>query len=511
MRAFLLVILVALLPTAAQAKWMEASSRHFVIYSDDQSQNIQRLSEQLERFHVAMIALIGVQDVVPSPSNRVTVYMVRSDSQVRKLAGDTSQFVYAFYVPRAGGSLAIVPHVRSGSGDLDFSMIALLHEYAHHVTFATSSVALPVWVVEGSAEFFASARFESDGSVFLGLPANHRAGELLYARDVPLKELLEPDLARRAKQRNYDSFYGKSWLFFHYLTFSKERTGQLAAYLKLLNSGVGSVEAGERIFGDFRKLESELYDYARRSSMTTIRLPAARLEPGPVTVRELRPGEAAMMPIRIRSRRGVNREQALELLPEARKVAASFPSDPAVLAALAEAEHDAGNYDAGIAAADAALAIDPKLVDAYVQKGYALFAKVKDAPDKAAALKAARASFLALNRIENDHPLPLVYYFLTSATGDKAPDDTSTAALRRAVELAPFDMSLHSMLAIADIRRDDKAEALENLRTIAFNPHHRSMAEWAGMVLDALGKGAGYDQLVKDGLLNRPQEADGPD
>ena len=67
-----------------------------------------------------------------------------------------------------------------------------------------------------------------------------------------------------------------------------------------------------------------------------------------------------MMPVIIRSRRGVDDEGAKAVLTDARAIASRFPKDPAVLSALAEAEHDAGNDKEAIAAADAALADDPK-------------------------------------------------------------------------------------------------------------------------------------------------------
>ncbi len=68
------------------------------------------------------------------------------------------------------------------------------------------------------------------------------------------------------------------------------------------------------------------------------------------------------MPILIRSKRGVDKEQAAEVLLETRAVAAEHPNDPAVLAALAEAEYDAGNNAEAIAAADGALLLNPKEV-----------------------------------------------------------------------------------------------------------------------------------------------------
>lgn len=510
MRRLLLAILISMLPTAAQAKWMEASSQHFLIYADDQQQNLQEFSEQLERFHAAVTVLLGVPNMTPSPSNRVTIYILKNDSQVRKLAGDGSKFLYAFYIPRAGQSLAIVPHVNATRGELPFSMIALLHEYTHHITFMTSTAALPVWVVEGSAEFFAAAKFDADGAVRLGRPASHRVGELRYANEVALKDLFNPNMERRAKQRDYDSFYGRSWLLYHYLTFSKERQGQLRAYLDQIDKGIEPLDAAQKSFGDFKKLDDDLDTYFNKKALMTLRIVPADLKIGPVAIREVSAGEAAIMPIRIRSRRGVDREQALALLPEARKIAADFPADPVILSALAEAEHDAGNYDGAIKAADAALAIDPKNVDAYVQKGYALFAKARKADDKAAAYRAARLPFVELNKIENDHPLPLFFYYLSFSEQGLKPNAAALAGLRRAVELAPFDPELRGTLALQAIRDGDKAEAIWSLKPIAYNPHGGKSAEMAKTLIERLQKGEKIEDLVKDGKLQLGDETETP-
>ena len=57
--------------------------------------------------------------------------------------------------------------------------------------------------------------------------------------------------------------------------------------------------------------------------------------------KHLRKGEAASMPIQIRSRRGVDEKLAAQVLPEARSLATRYPDDAAVLSVLAEAEHEA--------------------------------------------------------------------------------------------------------------------------------------------------------------------------
>lgn len=498
------LLLLLWVAAPAHAKWLEASSGHFVVYADDDPKNVRRLSEQLEQFHGAMTRVLRVEAPVPSPSNRVTVYVVRSDAQVRKLAGDKTGFVYGFYVPRAGGSLAVVPTVDAGNGELAFSMIALLHEYAHHVTLTNTSIALPAWMVEGAAEFFSSAKFNKDGSIEIGRPAMHRGGELYFAKNVGIDDLLEPDMAQRERQKTFDNFYGRSWLLYHYLTFDKKRAGQLARYAGLFNQGKGSIEAAKEAFGDLRQLDKELDEYLG-ARMVELKLPPAPLAPDAVKVRELSVGEAAMMPVRIRSKRGVNREQALALLPEARKVAAAYLGDAAVLSALSEAEHDAGNYDQSIAAADAALAIDPRQANAFVQKGYSLFEKAretKDAAAKAAAYVTARKPFLELNQIENDHPLPLFFYYLSFTEQDKKPSENAVAALNRAVDLAPFDLRLRMTRAVQELRDDQKQQALRDLRPIAYDPHSGAFAQSVRGLIGRIEAGATKDELFKNGKLD---------
>ena len=131
----------------AEAPWLEASSEHFVIYAQDSQRDITRFSQQLERYHSGMALLLSSTAPVPSPSNRVTVYVVRSESKVRELYGEGSKYVGGFYVPRAGGSLAIVPAVTSANGVANWSRVVLLHEYAHHFLSSSNPMAMPRWSV----------------------------------------------------------------------------------------------------------------------------------------------------------------------------------------------------------------------------------------------------------------------------------------------------------------------------------------------------------------------------
>jgi tetratricopeptide (TPR) repeat protein len=496
---------------AAKADWVEASSEHFVVYANTTEGRARTFSQQLERYHAAIAKIVSIRLAPPSPSNRVTVYVVSGNEQVRRLYGEGSRYIGGFYLPRAGGSLAIVPAIDIGTNELPMSMITLLHEYAHHYLVSSSSFQMPRWYSEGSAEFLSSASFPGKGGVGLGKPANHRAAELLlpaFARDVQVGELLDPP-AQRDKRKGYDSFYGKSWLLFHYLVFEPKREGQLNAYLGGLAEGKSSREAALAAFGDFGQLERELDAYLRKSRMMMFMLPPEMVQPGAVTIRRLSAGEAAIMPVRIRSKRGVNDELAKAVLTDAREVAARYPDDPAVLAALSEAEHDAGNDAESVAAADKALAKDPKQLNAYVQKGLSLFRIAADAPDKTAAYAKARAPFMALNKIENDHPLPLIYYYRSFIEQGKRPSAVALQGLQRASELAPFDLGLRMTLAYEQIRQGHAAEARLTLAPVAFNPHGGGLSAAAQRVLAKLDRDPAWNGHDMQAIAGETTESEG--
>ncbi len=490
-RLFSLIFLgfVALLTSSpAHADWYEASSDHFVIYADDSEKDIRRFAENLERYHSAMKVVTGRDVEKPSPSNRVVIFVVGSQRDIRRIAGSNSRTIAGFYVPRAGGSRAFVQDIRNRNGYPDFSTIILLHEYAHHFLISSSRFAMPRWMSEGAAEFFASASFNKDGSVLIGRPAQHRGAELAFADDVSVRELLDPELYEANKGKRYDAFYGRSWLLYHYLTFNADRAGQITDYWVEVLNGTPPIEAGEKIFGDLDQLEKELDSYIRQRRMFTFNIPPERLNASPVSMRKLPKGEAEMMPLRIRSQRGVNEEQAAELVVEAREVAGKYPDDAAVFAALAEAEYDAGYDTAAIAAADRAIELNPELTNPYVQKGYALFRMARDADDEDAAYERAMQPFASLNARENDHPLPLLYYFRSYAERGVEPSENAKAALERAATLAPFDQSLWVNVAMMQMQEGKIELAKQSLQPIANDPHGGRRANLAKSLIAMLSR-----------------------
>jgi tetratricopeptide (TPR) repeat protein len=456
----------------ALADWHEASSDHFVIYADESEKEIRKYSDRLERYYSAMTFVLPSKKIKPSPSNRVTIYVVRSERIVRKLyGGSDSRYVQGFYVPRAGGSLAIIPPIdASSSGKASESELVLMHEYAHHFMAENAPYMVPRWYSEGFAEYFATAKFENDGTVGLGLPAQHRAYELFEARDVSIERLLDSKLYAAKKSKNYDNFYGRSWLLFHYLFTDDDRRKQVVDYLNRLNRGEAELPAATAAFGDLKALDKALDGYLRQRKMQYLRITSDRLTVGQITVRELSEAEAASMPIRIRSKRGVNGQTAAEVVLEAREVAEKYPNEPTVQAALAEAEFDAGDDEAAIRAADTALAAAPGNMTALIQKGYALTRMATEIKTEEA-WRAARKHFVSVNRIENDHPIPLIYYYLSFLEQGKEPTQPALDGLEWALELAPYDASVRMMVATRQMHDKRFANAIRTISPLAYHPH----------------------------------------
>ncbi|MEO0591432.1 MAG: DUF1570 domain-containing protein [Pseudomonadota bacterium] len=513
LRALRLFALAALATFASQARaeWYEASSDHFVIYADDSEKDIRRFAANLEKYHLALEYLVRTRLQKPSPSNRVVIFVVGSGGELRNVFGKGSTNVAGFYVPRAGASRAFVQDIRNKNGYPDFSTIVLLHEYAHHFLISSSRFAMPRWMSEGMAEFFASAGFPKNGGVLIGRPAQHRVYEISQASRTDVWDLLRQGSFDARRKRSSPGFYGRSWLLYHYLYFNPERRGQIDAYVREILSGQSSLDAGEAAFGDLGKLDSELMSYKRRRSFNMLEVPCDLVSIPEISLRRLSEGEGKVMPLRMRSQRGVTRDQAEELVLDVRKVAARYPDDPGVLAALAEAEYDAGNDDAAIAAADRAITLDPSRVNAYVQKGYALFRLAKDASDEDqdAAYKRAMEPFTALNQIENDHPLPLIYYYRSYAQRGIAPPENARLALENAALLAPFDQSLWFDVALLQMQEGKIELARNALQPLAFDPHGGSKGARMRELMDLLEKAPEGKPITASVLASARQAAGG--
>ena len=222
--------------TQAHAAWYQASSKHFVIYADENPGELSNFASRLERFDQAVRFIRGMDDPPVGDGNRLTVFVLPSVEAVQQLVGG-DRVIDGFYIGRASGSYAFVPRkaYEDDSESLNASTI-FFHEYSHHLMFQIVDRPVPEWVVEGFAEFMSTVRFEKNGDIGIGAPPNYRAWGLFNGERLPLATMLSGKYSKINDEQR-ESIYGRGWLLIHYLTFEKSRAGQLERYVDLLSKG----------------------------------------------------------------------------------------------------------------------------------------------------------------------------------------------------------------------------------------------------------------------------------
>jgi tetratricopeptide (TPR) repeat protein len=367
-----------------------------------------------------------------------------------------------------------------------------------------TDAALPPWLVEGFAEFYSTAQFERNGEVRLGTPANHRVAGL-YLLDKPRMETLLGSGTENMTSEQVEAFYGWSWVLTHYLAFADERRGQLVKYIAAIQSGVDPMRAANDAFGDLKKLGQDMDRYLHVNRFQFLAVKAPGSDAIAVAVRPLRPGEAAAMPARIRSARGVSRKNAPPIAAVIRTVASNFPTDPTVQTWLAEAEFDTGNYAAAEAAADRALALDPKIEKALIYKGRARRESMESTAK--GNWNAIRDLFMKANRLDVEDAEPLSLYYESYLRAGQEPTANAVAGLKYALVLAPQDPSLRMMTVRELINQKQFSEARADLAPLAFNPHSSKGRAQARKVMDALS--ANDPKTALAALENSAAEDDG--
>ncbi|WP_426267112.1 hypothetical protein [Sphingomonas sp. LHG3443-2] len=482
------VILAAALSlsTAAQAlaAWHEARTKHFIIYSEQRPEDLKTYAEKLERFDAAVRKVRGYGDPALTDGARLTIFDLPSVAAVQRLLPARANAA-GFYIPRASGAVAFVSSRDDKSGRLLGPSHLLQHEYTHHLMLTDPDSPLAAWLVEGTAEFFGTAVVEADGSVKIGYPPQGRAQTILRDVGFGAGDLLAGTRPRSDLDRS--SLYGKGWLLTHYLAFNPARRGQLDRYVQGLARGVPARQAAEASFGDLKQLDREIDRYATKK-FPALQVPAGA---GPtVEIRTLGAGEAAIMPVRIRVDRGLRPQDMASVSEQARGVAERYPTDPAVQAVLAEVELDARRTGPAIAAADRALASNPKHIGAMIIKGRALLEEAR-AKGGTANWGEVRRWLIQANRADTENAEPLFLFYQSFLAARQKPTADAVKGLYYAHVLMPHDVNLRFHVVRQHLTDGELPDALRAFAPIIANPHLE--VEKRPMLLQAMQKMQGGD------------------
>lgn len=447
-------IVAAFLATAiafpAHAGFVEARTKHFVIYGDMSEEKAARFAHSVEQIDQMLRQFTNAPKSEPTRTDVVDVYVVPGLSQIQAMVN--SRNVAGFYSGTAQDTHAVVPLSMPPEYGMNPNEI-LIHEYTHHILLNTSNTHYPSWLQEGMAEFFGTARVDNDGNIQLGAPPQSRGYNLANNYQLSVAEMLDSDRTRLEQDAVADK-YAKGWLLVHYLMLSGKRNGQLDTYLRELRQGKSSLAAAKIAFGDLGKLDSELKAY-NRGKFTVYKIPGDQFPIGPVSTRKMDDCEDAIMPLRMRSAAGVNEKTAVALIAPARAISAKCPNSPFVQRALAEMEFDAKNNAESLAAADRALAADPKNIMSTIYRGR-VFARQKKFAD-------ARSQFVKANRADPNYALPMVLYYDSFMLEGVKPPKAAMDGLLRSAVLVPQDPSVRFRVAYAWIRDGQLKDARDLL------------------------------------------------
>jgi len=458
--------LLAVQGAAAQAGWSEAKSDHFIIYSEQKATELSAYASHLERYDEAVRVARRMEDPPLGDATKLTVFVLKGQEDIQDLAGPG---VAGFYIPSASGSVAYVSTEKSsGKGDLAPQTV-FMHEYMHHLMLMGQPAPYPMWMSEGYAEFFATARFEPDGGVTFGIAPDHRGRLLQLLKSASLRRMLA-GAQRDMTAEEYLANYSRGWLLAHYLAFEPSRRGQVTRYLQGIEAGKDGVVAAQDAFGDLKKLDRDLDAYLARKILPVQTIPASSISVGQIQVRPLTPPEEATLKIWIKLKAGLNKGQARFLAGGAKNIVAKYPNDPEALTALAAAQVAAKHFAEAIPTATLAANAAPRSIKALTYKARAMLGYAKENPAQAD-WAGVRKAIAAANRLDPDAPEPLLMFYESFAAQKARPPANAVMGLLYALELAPYDSQVR-YAAVRELLAENRLrEAKSAFRQLAYNPH----------------------------------------
>ena len=471
--------------SGAQAEWRRFEIQHFIIYSESADKRVNELATGLESIDGLMRMATGLP--MDGETVKVRIYEMADEGQVQAALGETNSGVAGFYTSNILGPYAVTLR-RAFSAEGDFTAeLVLHHEYAHHFMLQYFPGAYPGWYVEGFAELIGSSKTLPDGKIAYGYPAKHRgafiAGEWVDMRDVLLKD---PE-----KVQNFD-LYGQGWAMTHFLTFNKQRSPELRAYLAALTAGKSPEEAA-KAFGNLETLNREAHIYLSNGQFNYTPVAVPIKKPVIEKVSPVSAAEAALIPDTIAfsdadlseyrkpGERERERKRRQSMLERVRAKSAQYANDPYALYLLAEEEDAIGSKQSAETAADRLLAMQPSNVGGMVLKSMLMSDAAMALTGPARVAKGAEARNLAkaANKADAGNALTYVAYYKSfPAAGQPAPP-AAVDGLMAAVEKLPANTDVRQMLVDEFASEGRFAEAMFTLSPIANDPHDSSMRQAA--------------------------------
>lgn len=426
------------------ATWLQVRSPDFVVLTDANEKQGRRVAFQFELIRAVFRQFFNIPGSAKDPP--VIIIAVKNEDDLKPLLPESwakkgLMHPGGIYLGGPEKNYIVLrldaTTKQEGEGE---PFEPLYHEYVHFLTRRFMSQ-LPLWLVEGLAEFYGNIRIESN-RVIVGVHSESNLEVLHSTPPLPLSTLFAVNASSPYyhEENKASIFYAESWALTHYLTTRDwhEGTHRVTQFVTLLGQGVGADEAARRTIGDPARLQNELIEYIDRRAFAAARLDApARLDP-----------------------------KDFEAAPT---------SDAESLAVRADFMAHDRHYQEAQEMLEEALKLDPKLAAAHESMGFILSQQGK--MDEAIKWYSQAVALNSQSYLAN-------YYYAMNLFKGSLDDDSAAKAessLRAAIKIAPdFAPAYDALAYLLASRHQNLEEAYRMaLTAVSLEPgdvHHRLMS-----------------------------------
>ncbi len=475
---------------------------------------------------------------------KLTIYYFNDRNDLEAVAPDRGRFTVGLYSSCEDGVEAVAmhsdfapkPNVITALQPEDQGMVAIQQAYARHFFYAHFPTTVPLWYIEGYAQYFSTIRFDGNKAI-VGMPPMAE-GVLLFGIDnasykpaLDYRGLLindarthtgdDPDFLKQvedagnadarapaafkdqhfmdkdAEDRARLEFESRAWLLTHWILSAPERTKKLPDYVAAIAGGDSGPTAFHKVFDQNPvQLEATLSHYLRKTLVVgTLDAPDVDAQP----VFEDLPESSAWL-LLLNARLGTCPSQAdgQGVLNDIRTEAAKFPGDQFAGDVLSQAEITYGKPQAAIPYLNEAVSELPGDFGAQYLLGRAQLAAASSTSGdaRAAALTAADAAFMAAAKLNPNSASNSYWYYRTKlAEGGSLSQDAAGAAVH-AWHMAPEVDAYAFHAALVYAVSGDRATAASMLDGIARDPRGGDYPKLAATWRDKLKAGAADAEIL---------------
>lgn len=266
----LVLLTLTLVKTCAAApdQWVEVTSSHFTVITNDGDKQARHLLDQFERMRWVFHVMFPSMNT--DPGNPIRVFAAKNGKTFETI--EPAQYLAKGQLKLAGYFLRTEDKnyvlLRLDATEEQHPYATIYHEYTH-LQLGSALEWIPLWLNEGLAQFYQNTEIRNK-DVHLGQADVNQILFLRQNRLVPLPVLFKVDASSPYYHHEDKAsiFYAESWALTHMLEIGDfaAKTQRLHDYVLMVKNHEDPVTAAEKAFGDLKKLQSALERYIGASN-----------------------------------------------------------------------------------------------------------------------------------------------------------------------------------------------------------------------------------------------------